>query len=449
MKRLLFWRLWATVALGTVVLFWGITHVATHTEEVMSHLAPEHQRTLLQYGAQAEALFAAGDEAALARWLEELQAREQTWAAVVRAEAQPLAGSVLTDRFERGFVLGRDVSWKIHLYFAENPIMEVAFSDGRTRFLIQLPARMRPGAGWTALRLVLHLVLPSLLLLAVCIWLYRHLMRPLGRLEQAAHAFSAGQYDVRASDGAGRDELSRVAHAFDDMAKRTGQLIASQRQRLADLSHELRTPLTRIEMAAELAAQRHGEDVLLGRIRDDCSAMRRLVEDALTLSWLENEAPELRDEAVDLTTLLDSLIEDARFEYPDRRLLAALPDEATVQGSSHRALAQALENVIRNALAHTPVGGCVSVRLERAGSSFTILVEDQGPGVPSPLLERIFEPFFRVPEQAGTHRSGFGLGLALARRQVWATGGSIVATNRPEGGLRMTIQLGDGSLAAA
>lgn len=441
MRRPLFWRLWATVAVGSVALFWGITHVATHTEEVMSHIAPEHQRTLLGYGARAEALFAAGDEAALAAWIDELQVREQTWAAVVRADVSPLAGSTLTERFRTGFRLGRDVAWKIHLYFAENPIMEVGFGDGATRFLMQLPARMRPGDGWTVLRLLIHLLLPSLLLLAVCVWLYRHLMRPLTRLENAARAFSEGRYEVRAAGGAGRDELARVAAAFDGMAERTGQLIVSQRQRLADLSHELRTPLTRIDMALSLAGQREGSSPLLDRIRDECGAMRRLVEDALTLSWLETESPALRDEVVDLTALLDSIVDDARFEYPDRRLDARIPPDAVLHGSSHRALAQAIENVVRNALGHTPPGGRVVVCVRAAADGFDIDVSDEGPGVPGALLERIFQPFFRVTGHGADVPAGFGLGLALARRQLEATGGKVFARNRCEGGLMLTLQL--------
>jgi len=242
---------------------------------------------------------------------------------------------------------------------------------------------------------------------------------------------------VRSLLGSRNDELASLADTFDAMAERTGQLIIDQRQRLADISHELRTPLTRIEMAVSLAEQNGGSQGLLERIREDCAGMRRLVEDALTLSWLENERPELRDENLDLSELLDSILDDARFEYPDRTITCQIPDSAPLHGSSSRALGQAIENVVRNALDHTPAGGQVEVCLQDTGDDWSLTVADQGPGVAEHWLERIFQPFFR----GGSERAGFGLGLALAQRQVNATGGSIRASNRSGGGLLMDIRL--------
>ncbi|MBU1330553.1 MAG: sensor histidine kinase [Gammaproteobacteria bacterium] len=439
MNRRLFWKLCLVIALGSVVLFWVIARVAWQTEERMSFIDAEHQRTLRHYAEQAEALYRAGDHAALKRWLETLQQQEQTWAAVVESEVRPLAGSVLSERFVESFTLGRDLSWKIHLYFHENPIMDIPFSDGQVRFLIQLPQRMRPGLYWHYAKLLLQLVVPLVLLLIVCLVLYRHLMQPLSRLEQATRQFSEGRLDVRVRSllGSRNDELARLAETFDAMAARTGQLIIDQRQRLADMSHELRTPLTRIEMAVSLAEQGADRAGLLERIRSDCAGMRRLVEDALTLSWLENERPELRDENLDLSELIDSILDDARFEYPDRHIVCQLPDSAPLHGSSSRALGQAIENVVRNALDHTPAGGQVEVSLTQEGDAWLLSVADQGPGVAEQWLERIFQPFFR----GAGERAGFGLGLALAQRQINATGGSIRACNRRVGGLLMELRL--------
>ena len=439
MNRRLFWKLCIVIAVGSVALFWVIARLAWQTEERMSFIAERDQATLHHYGDQARTLYQSGDEAALAAWLKAVQESEQTWAAVVEAEVRPLAGSTLSARFVDSFTLGRDVSWKIHLYFQENPIMDIPFGDGRTSLLIELPQRMRPGLYWHYAKLMLQLVVPLVLLLIVCLVLYRHLMQPLSRLEQATRQFSEGRHDVRVRSllGSRNDELASLAETFDAMAARTGQLISDQRQRLADMSHELRTPLTRIEMAVSLAEQQGDNRLLLERIRDDCGDMRRLVEDALTLSWLENERPSLRDETLDLTELLDSILDDARFEYPDRQIEAELPGEAVLAGSSHRALGQAIENVVRNALDHTPPAGVVRVSLHSQADAFRLRVADQGPGVPEQWLERIFLPFFRAPGE----RPGFGLGLALALRQVTAVGGSIRASNLAGGGLQMELLL--------
>lgn len=448
MNRRLWWKLCLTLVVGMLVLFWAISQLALQTEEAMSFIDEGHQQTLRSYAAQAEALHNAGDEQALARWLETVQQQENTWAGVVRTQVKPLGGTTLPTGYDQGVALGRDLSWKIHLYFAENPVMDVPFADGHTRFLIKLPQRMRPGNYWTHSRVLLQVVLPFTVLLIICLLLYRHLMHPLRRLEQATRRFRDGDYSARVGNElrGRKDELAGLAKVFDAMAERTEDLILHQRQRLADMSHELRTPLTRIEMAVSLARQQGGDAVLLERIRGECNGMRQLVEDALTLSWIEQEAPVLRDESLDLTELLDSLIDDARFEFADRELQVSLPPVAPLSRSSHRALGQAIENVLRNALDHTPAAGVVRLALIELNDSWQLTISDQGKGVADELLEDIFQPFFRAPQTApgGAERAGFGLGLALARRQIMATGGSIAACAADNGGLCMVIRLPKG-----
>ncbi|TCK08902.1 sensor histidine kinase [Marinobacterium mangrovicola] len=442
MRRRLFWKLCTTVAAGTVLLFWAINHLASHTEQRMSFIADEHQRTLVAYGRKAESLYLSGDEAALAAWLRELQTQEDTWAAVVQSELRPIAGSSLSQQFVEGFRLGRHVEWKIHLYFTENPIMDITFTDGHTHFLIRLPQRMRPGSMQPYIGPLLKVLLPLSLLILLSVVLYRHVMGPLRRLERATRQFSDGLYDVRVANDLGnrRDELTGLAESFDHMAERTGSLIRSQRHLIADLSHELRTPLTRIDMALSLSNQTNQQEIL-DRIKRDSAQMRALVEDSLTLAWLENERPRLDPEDLDLTDLTDSILDDARFEFPQHRITALLPDHARLCGSSQRLLGQALENIVRNALHYTPPGGQVSVTLTRQDEEYRIQISDQGPGVPEAELRSIFRPFYRVDRSRHNEPRGYGLGLALALRQVEAVAGSLRAFNAAEGGLCMEIRL--------
>ncbi|OZB12469.1 MAG: hypothetical protein B7X58_11455 [Marinobacter sp. 34-60-7] len=223
------------------------------------------------------------------------------------------------------------------------------------------------------------------------------------------------------------------------MAERIGDLILSQRRLIADLSHELRTPLTRIDMAISCVEEGIDTRHFLPRIRRECNLMRGLVEDTLTLAWLENEKPDLNAETLDLTDLIHSILDDARYEYPDHRICADLPDQAVLAGSSHRALAQAIENVVRNACNYSPAGGSVEVRLVPEPGGYRLTVLDQGPGVPDDQLERIFKPFYRGSATRDSVPDGHGLGLALTRRQVEATGGWVRARNLERGGLAMDL----------
>lgn len=441
MTRRLFWKLCAPLVLGTLALVWVVTFLGDETEQQMSFIAEQHQQTLKQWGDTAERLYRAGDEQALAVWLEELQARENTWAAVVRSDAQPLAGSTLSAQFQEGFRLGRNVEWKIHLYFTENPIMDLPFADGHTHFLVTLPQRMRPGTYLPEVKLLLKIALPLAVLMLLASVIYHYLMGPLRQLEMATRAFSEGNLGVRvrAQFGNRSDELTALAETFDRMAERTGDLILTQRRLIADLSHELRTPLTRIDMALSCVEEGIDTQHFLPRIRRECRLMRSLVEDALTLAWLENEQPSLDQDSLDLTDLLDSVIEDARYEYPQHCLDVDLPHQAEISGSSHRALAQAVENVIRNACHYTPAGGHIRIGLRPEGEGYRLTIDDQGPGVATEQMELIFTPFYRTAQARDDRPDGHGLGLALARRQVEAVGGKIHAENLAEGGLRMSL----------
>ncbi len=469
MNKPLMWRLCWTIAAGTVLLFWAVDVLTKRTEHRMSYIAEEYQLELLQMGKTAESILVNDGEPALARWLQALQEKEQTWAAVVSSQVVPLANGYLSDQFVEGFRLGRSVEWKIHLYFKENPIMDVTFEGGEfsernLHFLIQLPQRMRPGAYLQYTHLLLQIALPLVLLTALALVLYRHVMLPLQQLERATRQFSKGNYDVRVKSFLGNrnDELSALAETFDGMTAKIGSLILTQRQLIADLSHELRTPLARIDMAVDCIEHGIKTEESMQRLKKESITMRQLVEDTLTLAWLENEKPRLNEEAVDLIELLELLVEDAEFEYPDRSIAtnfsdACLPDQAVLSSSSHRALAQAFENIIRNALKYTPPGGTVRVQVALVDQHLSVHIQDQGPGVPEAYCEDIFRPFFRVeksrsestadntmlPNHISTDAKpgGFGLGLALARRQIEAVGGTIEARNVPEGGLMMSVLL--------
>lgn len=449
MNRRLFWKLCAVICVGVVALFYLIDIAVSRVENDMSTIAEVDRNELNQWRDTAEKMVQTGNIAMLETWLRELRETEEISALVARAEITHIAGDTAEAHRYTGYNMGRNIEWAVHLWFENSPIMELPFVGGGGSLLIELPSRMLPGSYWKQTQIALQIFLPLLVLILLVIVLYSHIMAPLRQLQQATRSFSDGQFDVRVGDllGSRDDELAQLAKTFDQMADRLSDLFTTQRQLITDLSHELRTPLTRLDIAVENLKTELNSGNLeqsqekLDRIHRESRHIRKLVDDTLTFAWLKNEAPSLEREKLDLVDLLEVLIEDAQFEYPDRIIAADLPGSADVEDSNHRALGQALENILRNALRYTPQGKTVSINLTRRHERYDIEICDEGPGVPEQHLRSIFRPFFRVESSRPASGSSFGLGLALARRQLAAIAAGVRAANLREGGLQITVSV--------
>jgi len=296
----------------------------------------------------------------------------------------------------------------------------------------------------------------------VCFLLARYLSDPVRHLRAATRSIADGDLRVRVSSlvGRRRDELALLAFDFDAMAERLRSLLESQRQLLRDVSHELRSPLARLQIALGLARRPHANlEQEFDRIEQETQRLDELIGEILSLSRLEDPARELIAEPVSLDELLETLADNARLEAEPRWVRIDLdnPHPLTVAGD-RELLFRALENVVRNAVSYSPQGSVVTLAYRQQDRQAVIEVTDQGPGVPADLLERIFEPFFRVGKARDRASGGYGIGLAITARVAALHGGSVRAHNIPGGGLqiRITVPLrqsgtaaGTGLLAAA
>jgi two-component system, OmpR family, sensor kinase len=236
-----------------------------------------------------------------------------------------------------------------------------------------------------------------------------------------------------------------LADAFNHMLDRLTDAFAGQRAFVADASHELRTPLTVIRGQLEvLASQREPTADEVRRVERLVSAeiarISRLVDDLLLLAKTE-QTEFLRVDWIALRPYVQelwdgvSLIAERRFELEDvpAGTLRADPDR----------LAQALRNLIANAIDHTqPHMGVVRLRVQLApGERIRFLVEDDGPGIPAEERERVFRRFYRTDYARSRRSGGTGLGLAIVRAIADAHGGWVRASESPEGGARIELEL--------
>ena len=269
----------------------------------------------------------------------------------------------------------------------------------------------------------------------------RYLVNPISKLQSAAQRLAGGEMDYRIGKAldSRRDEFTALGKDFDRMADQIGQLLASQRQLMLDLSHELRSPLARIKVALELARSQPDPAELIDRMDRDADRMDALIGELLLLARLESPTPPDNEHPLDLSELVSSIVEDARLESSGSgHYIRALISPGLTTVGDRELLSRAVENVLRNALKHTPGGGEIEFEASRDRDGISIKVFDTGNGVSDELIDQLFKPFARGD---GT-RAGIGLGLAITRAAIVRHGGTVVIKNRPSrAGLEVRLHL--------
>lgn len=269
------------------------------------------------------------------------------------------------------------------------------------------------------------------------------LARPLQRLAAAARRVEAGDLEARA-EPEGSSEHREVAHAFNDMTERLGQVLEAQRQFVANASHQLRTPLTGLRLRLETASLKAGPELAdeLAAAEREVERLARLLTALLTLAR-EGDRPAAR-----AATSLAHAAEHAGERWTDRaeqgghRLVVECHGDAVARASEED-LAIVLDNLIENAL-HYSEGGTVTVECGRDGSDVYLAVSDEGPGLEPGEEQGVFERFSRG--SGGRRAPGTGLGLALVATLARRWGGAATIANRPEGGARAEVRFPAASL---
>jgi two-component system, OmpR family, sensor kinase len=296
----------------------------------------------------------------------------------------------------------------------------------------------------SALRNTFLLVGAVALVLAglVAAWLATLITRPLRRIASVASGVGGGDLSDRIGPVRSSDEVEVLADSFDHMLDRLEAAFRRQREFVSDASHELRTPLTVLR----------GQTELLRRLGDDPEERRRVTETLLReldqtnrlvsdmLALAQAESGELvRPRAVDL----DEYLQDLERDLPllgDREYRLEGTHRGTLEADPER-LTQVFRNLVRNAVRHTGRGDRVTLSAEARDGRIEFAVADDGPGIPTDQLERVFDRFHRTDEARDRDHGGSGLGLPIARAIVEAHGGRIWAESPPRGGARIRFEL--------
>ena len=264
----------------------------------------------------------------------------------------------------------------------------------------------------------------------------RTALRPLSAVIETAMRIARGDSNLRLEPSRTDTELGRLAQAFDQMVDALEKAIeearasdAATRRFLADASHELRTPIAALQASVETLLREQPErperDRLEAAVARESERLGRLVDDLLGLARLEAHPNRL---PADLAAIALPLVQDARGRAPQATITLNTNDDATVNGDPD-ALERVLRNLIDNALAAIQPTGVIEVQLQRRNGYVQARVTDDGPGVPEPQRERIFERFVQLDPS----KPGHGLGLAIARRIAQQHHGDLTCDTTPRG----------------
>jgi two-component system sensor histidine kinase CpxA len=281
-------------------------------------------------------------------------------------------------------------------------------------------------------------ILLSGLLCGLLAW---YLGKPLRSLKHSANALAKGDLANRvdAATASRRDEMGQLAVAFNGMADAIETMVNNQQRLMGDISHELRTPLTRLQLSLALARKKGQHSTELDRIEYEALQQEALISELLTLSRVRLNATEKRLTA-ELTETLSQVLDDAEFEAEQQgKQLHINIDESICFEHLPKTLSRAIENLLRNAIRYAEKN--IYIESQQTKHKVSIVVKDDGPGLPTEELEAIFTPFYRPDSARDRESGGWGLGLAITQAAIYAHNGKIVAQNDLPHGLMVTIDL--------
>lgn len=278
-------------------------------------------------------------------------------------------------------------------------------------------------------------------------WMTRGMQRTLNALTTAAAEVSRGHLSARVASSSGGAELDTLAAAFNLMAGQLQETEATRRRLLSDLAHELRTPISTISLYCEglsdgVVQWDESTERVLG---ENTARLARLAEDIDEVSRAEEGRLELDPLPIPMGEVVTSAVQAQHDVFVRAgvhlRIEAGRGGDAMVTVDPRR-LGQVMDNLLRNALRHTPRGGTVVISAERVGAEARITVTDSGDGIPADQLPHVFERFYRGDTARDREHGGSGIGLTISRAIADAHGGSLTAGSPGPGqGARFTVSL--------
>lgn len=285
--------------------------------------------------------------------------------------------------------------------------------------------------------------LVALALALVLVQLLAHGMTyPLREMVAAARGMARGDYSRRVT-ATSRDEVGELARAFNAMATELEQVDRIRRDLVANASHELRTPIGALQARLEnlVDGVEDPDHETLEELLAQVQRLGSLTQQLLDLSRLESGAVPLRIAEVGALELLERIASDWRSRTTGHGIEVEVDPPDLAFRADEQRLRQVIDNLLANAVRHSPPGETVALRAAADGDRAWLEVVDDGPGIPPGEAELVFERFYRSDQARSADEGGTGLGLAIARWIVELHRGSITVDRERARGCRIVVEL--------
>ncbi len=302
-------------------------------------------------------------------------------------------------------------------------------------------ALQRPAVDWLAVAVVATGVVAALAIAAF--WFSRLLSGPVTSLTDATRRIRSGDLSARVETG-DTTEIGELATSFNEMADELQDASDRRRRFTSDVAHELRTPLANItsHVQALIDGVETPSPEVLDVVQHEVDHMANLVGDLQQLTLVDEGQLTIDPFDVVLSDVIDQVTQANQPRATDAgvSLVRSGEDPEPIHIDPIR-IRQAIDNLVANAIRHTPDGGAVAIAVDQGPDETVIAVRDTGPGIPEEFLSRVFERFSRSDQARSRATGGSGLGLPIARELVRAHGGELTAENLVGGGAQFTIRL--------
>jgi heavy metal sensor kinase len=296
------------------------------------------------------------------------------------------------------------------------------------------------------LKLVLFLLLPISIVFSGMMgaFLAKLSLNPVNRIMDTMHQITAENLKLRITIPETKDEIRRLAETFNEMLDRLEKTFTSQRQFIEDLTHELKTPLSVLKGELEvtlkkLRTPREYESTLSSSL-EEANRIIKIVEDLLMLAQYDSNMVPFEMTPLDIRLLFHDALEDIKILAEQKNIDLHLNSrgKAFVYGDGDK-LKRLFLNILDNAMKYTPSGGKVLVDISEEKNQAKVIISDTGIGIPKDELPHIFERFYRINKTR--NRSGFGLGLSIAKSIIEAHRGKIEVHSELDKGTTFKISL--------